>query len=567
MHARLADLETLLHDRFGHQSFRPGQLQIIQSLLDGHDVLAVLPTGAGKSLVYQLAAQLLPGVTLVISPLIALMKDQVEAIEAAGLSVSVINSTRSNAEVAEDLGKLRRDQAKLLYITPERFQNQDFMDALRRLEVSLFVVDEAHCVTEWGHSFRPAYLLLANVIEQLGRPTVLALTATATPWIRDEIIERLGLKAPKLVVREIDRPNLFFEVRRVESEEHDRRMLRHLLIGDCDEYPAELSQQLCDAMHGSGIIYTATTSAAKTTAEWLREWGIAADYYHGQRKKSERARVQDAFMAGELRVIVATNAFGMGVDKPDVRFVIHRDIPASIESYYQEAGRAGRDGELARCALIYRPGDLGRASFLAATGQLKRTDVERLRAGLLAHPYATRRELEQSTDLSKGDLTRLLDLLKSERIVVERRGRFSLRAADFDPAQVSLEGEAHRHAYERSRLAMIRSYAETDACRRRYLLNYFGDDSEDDGCTMCDNDMPRATEQRIVIRPESVPTESPFEIGERVNHNTWGAGIIQRVTDDSLTVLFDTAGYKTLSTATVYEHELLTYPNSALKHN
>jgi len=341
MHTRLADLETLLHDRFGHQSFRPGQLQIIRSLLDGQDVLAVLPTGAGKSLVYQLAAQLLPGVTIVVSPLIALMKDQVEAVEATGLSVSVINSTRSNAEVAEDLGKLQREQAKLLYVAPERFDNQEFMAAVRRLDVSLLVVDEAHCVTEWGHSFRPSYLLLSDAIERLGRPVVLALTATATPWIRDEIVERLRLRAPKLVAREIDRPNLFFEVRRVESEEHDRRMLHHLLMGDGAEYPAELGPRLCDAMHGSGIIYTATTSAAKTTAEWLREWGIVADYYHGQRKKSERERIQDAFMAGELRVIVATNAFGMGVDKPDVRFVIHRDIPASIEAYYQEPAGLG----------------------------------------------------------------------------------------------------------------------------------------------------------------------------------------------------------------------------------
>jgi ATP-dependent DNA helicase RecQ len=556
MHARLADLQTLLQDRFGHQSFRPGQLQIIRSLLDGRDVLAVLPTGAGKSLVYQLAAQLLPGITLVISPLIALMKDQVEAVEAAGLSVSVINSTRSNAEVAEDLHKLRSDQAKLLYITPERFQDRHFMAELRQLHVSLFVVDEAHCVSEWGHSFRPAYLLLSDAIEQLGRPTVLALTATATPWIRDDIVARLGLRAPDLVVREIDRPNLFFEVRRVESEEHDRRMLRHLLMGDCDEYPDELGQQLCQAMQGSGIIYTATTSAAKTTAEWLREWGIAADYYHGQRAKSDRARVHDAFMAGDLRVIAATNAFGMGIDKPDVRFVIHRDIPASLESYYQEAGRAGRDGALARCTLIYRPGDLGRAAFLGSTGQLDQQDVEQLRAGLLAHPRATLAELEHATGLGKGALARLIGLLKQERIVAERRGRFSLHA-DFDPAALSLEHEAHRHAYERSRLDMIRSYAETDLCRRRYVLNYFGDDSEGEHCAMCDIDIPRADEQRIAIQPASEPTIVPFSIGQRVSHTTWGPGIVQRVTDDSLTVLFDTAGYKTLAAATVRERGLL----------
>lgn len=557
MQARLADLQALLRQRFGHQSFRPGQLRIIRSLLDGNDVLAVLPTGAGKSLVFQLVAQLLPGVTLVVSPLIALMKDQVEALEQAGLSVGLINSTRSDAEVSEELGKLRREQAKLLYVTPERFENQEFMAALKGLEISLLVVDEAHCVSEWGHSFRPAYLLLANAIEQLGHPTVLALTATATPWIRTEIVDRLRLRAPDLVVREIDRPNLFFEVRRVESEEHDRRMLRHLLTGDCDEYPPKLDPQLCDAMHGSGIIYTATTAAAKLTAEWLREWGIAADYYHGQRKKSERDRVQNAFMAGDLRVIAATNAFGMGVDKPDVRFVIHRDIPASLEAYYQEVGRAGRDGQLARCALIYRPGDLGRAAFLSASGRLERQDVERLRAGLLKHPRATRHELEQVTGLSKGDLARLVDLLAHERLLAERRGRLTLRVPDFDPAQVSLESEAHRHAYERSRLEMIRGYAEADECRRRYLLNYFGDDSEGERCTMCDSDMPRAGEQRIAIQPAAEPAVAPFSIGERVRHTVWGLGIVQRVAAESLTVLFDTAGYKTLASATVRERDLL----------
>ena len=380
------DIRTILRDRFGHEDFRPGQQRIIHDLLDGRDVLAVLPTGAGKSLVYQLTAQLLPGITLVVSPLIALMQDQEEALEARGIPVGVINSAVSEREVEEDLERAQRVQTKLLYVTPERFENPTFMAEIRQTRISLLAIDEAHAISEWGHDFRPAYLALGSVVEQLGRPPVLALTATATPWIRREIIERLGLRDPDLVVQDVDRPNLVFEARRVDSVAEEERLLERLLHGDgaLDEYHDDehLTGELREAMQGCGIIYTATTKAAKQTAESLCSWGIAADFYHGQRRKSDRARVQAAFMAGDLRVIAATNAFGLGVDKPDVRFVIHRDVPASVEAYYQEAGRAGRDGQLARCTLIYRPTALGRAAFLAGNGHLTLDDLEAAQAAL-----------------------------------------------------------------------------------------------------------------------------------------------------------------------------------------
>ena len=554
------DIQATLREAFGHESFRPGQERAIRALLAGRDTLAIFPTGAGKSLVYQLAAQLLPGATVVVSPLLALMKDQVEALQANGLGVSLLNSTLSHGEAAEQLRRLRREQAKLLYVTPERFENDEFMQAARRLEIGLVVVDEAHCISEWGHSFRPSYLQLPGAIGRLGRPTVLALTATATPWVRGDIVERLGLRDPEVVVRGVDRPNLFFEVRRVESEDHDRRMLRHLFTDDCDEYPPELAPRLCGAMQGSGIIYTATTRAAQETAEWLQSWGVAADYYHGQRSRADRERVQDAFMAGGLRVIAATNAFGLGVDKPDVRFVVHRDIPGSLEAYYQEAGRAGRDGEFARCVLIYRPGDLGRAAFLSAGGQLTPEELRRAWDGMLASPGATQRELRAATGLGQADLTRAVELLKQAGAIAERRRRLHPRDPQFDLARISLEGEEHRRAYERSRVEMMRGYAEADDCRRRFVLSYFGEELAAERCGMCDNDVPRETRQSIAVNPDEElpePIRSPFHPGERVEHASWGAGVVQSVAASSLTVLFDTAGYKTLAAATVQERGLL----------
>jgi ATP-dependent DNA helicase RecQ len=549
------DLKALLH-RFGHTAFRPGQEQVISTVLRGRDVLALLPTGAGKSLAYQLTAQLLPGITVVVSPLIALMQDQVRSLVEQGFEVTFINSTLTDTQAKEELNKLRTTASKLLYITPERFNNQRFMAYMRRASVSLFVVDEAHCISEWGHSFRPSYLALPDAIEKLGRPVVLALTATATSWMRIEIIDRLRMRDPAVVVRGIDRPNLFFEVQRVEAEDEDRRVLQRLLFDENNQSPPEIAQQLTNAMQGSGIIYTATTAAARTTAGWLRQWGIAADYYHGQRKKSDRVRVQDTFMSGELQVIVATNAFGLGVDKPDLRFVIHRDIPGSLEAYYQEAGRAGRDGEFACCVLIYRPGDLGRAAFLTAGGYLTRDEVRQAWPGLLAHPHATKTELTEATGLSKADLTRLLEILKHEKVIVERRGHIQLLKADFDPDMLSLEAEERRREYERSRLEMMRTYAETTRCRRRLLLTYFGDEPEFQECGYCDNDIQADSEQRIEVAPHQTSTTS-FSVGDEVTHAAWGAGIVQEANGEMITVLFEQAGYKTLATDVTEERQLL----------
>jgi ATP-dependent DNA helicase RecQ len=550
------ELQARLVEQFGHTTFRPGQERIIRDLMDGRDVLAVLPTGAGKSLVYELAAQYLPGVTIVVSPLLALMQDQAAQMEAVGVAVGMVNSLQSAGATDAALEKAEQGEEKLLYVTPERFENAEFMEQVQQMTVSLLVIDEAHCISQWGHSFRPAYLLLGDVALQLGRPTILALTATASPMVRQEIVDRLGMRRPDVVVQGVDRPNLFLEVRRVDDEREDRGLLEELLTGDGGRYPAALGDRLQQAMQGSGIIYTATTNAARETARWLKEWGIAADYYHGQRKKADRLRVQAAFMAGELRVIVATNAFGLGIDKPDVRFVVHRDIPANLDAYYQEAGRAGRDGEFARCLLIYRPAELGRAAFLAGSAHISRDDVVRARAGLRAAAGGTLRELEEATGLSKGILAGVLGMLKKDGIVAERRGRVRLLVPDFDVEQVALEDEEQRKAYERSRWEMMRGYAETDSCRRRYILTYFGDTYERQHCDACDNDILHPP----ALAPDSAEAtarDQPFAPQAHVAHAAFGPGTVQRVDGDTLTVLFDAVGYKTLSTALVQEQGLL----------
>jgi ATP-dependent DNA helicase RecQ len=329
---------AVLKRHWGHCEFRLGQWEVIDSILSGRDVLAVLPTGTGKSVCYQLPALMKPGLTLVVSPLIALMRDQVDGLKRRGVSATYIDSTLSRREVDQRLTDAEFGKYRLLYVAPERLSSAAFTSRCERLTIRTVIVDEAHCVSEWGHSFRPSYLEIADTVGKLDSPVVAALTATATPHVRSDILALAGLTNPLVVVTGFDRPNVEWTVYR---EADKRRRIRSILR----------------AVPGSAIVYTGTRRGAEEWAAWLRSQKVEAVHYHGGLSSDAREREQSAWMTDRARVMVATSAFGMGIDKPDVRCVIHVDLPLSLEAYYQEAGRAGRDGRPSQAVLVYRDGD------------------------------------------------------------------------------------------------------------------------------------------------------------------------------------------------------------------
>jgi ATP-dependent DNA helicase RecQ len=335
-------LEKHLEKYFNFSNFRPGQKEVVESILAGKDVVALMPTGGGKSLCFQLPAILSDKISIVISPLIALMQDQVDALCARGISATYINSSLSMDEIDQRLADIRKGKTKIVYIAPERFGNREFQKLFSKLEVYLLAVDEAHCVSQWGHDFRPDYLAVKEYIALLEkRPIVAAFTATATPEVKDDIIERLALENPDVFVRGFDRPNLKFFVREnLKKKERAAEALR-----------------IARSIEGSGIIYAITRKETESLAKYLKENDIKAVAYHAGMAGDKRNRIQNDFMENRYKVIVATIAFGMGVDKADIRFVIHVGMPASPEGYYQEAGRAGRDGEAAFCILLHSKGD------------------------------------------------------------------------------------------------------------------------------------------------------------------------------------------------------------------
>ena len=496
MRHRQPSIEEVAKQSFGYEKLRPGQREAIDAVLNGHDTLVVMPTGFGKSAIYQIAAQLLEGPTLVISPLIALQKDQSEHLEAhdAG-GASVVNSLIPQRAQEEALAEAQQGSTEFLFMAPEQFSHSGRLDAVKAARPSLFVIDEAHCISEWGHSFRPDYLRLDHAIETLGHPTVLALTATASPRVRTEIIERLRMRSPRVFVHGFDRPNLWLGVETAASEERKRSLLIERVRKT--ERP--------------GIIYSATRRHAEEIQAELVQIGIPSAFYHGRLRKADRERMQEQFMRDEVEVMVATSAFGMGVDKPNVRFVFHYEAPDSLDSYYQEIGRSGRDGQPATVVLLYRHGDLNLQKFFKGAGRIDEHVVERVLRTLRQAGQMNADELRRTTALSKIKLTRVLERLReADAISIDKAGNVSLlsNAEDFPrlATQATREHAQHREA-EMDRIERMRTYAESLSCRRANLLRYFGEEAPDE-CGNCDYCQGAGTERvRILAEKEAALAE------------------------------------------------------------
>jgi ATP-dependent DNA helicase RecQ len=533
------DVRTALREKFGFATFHPGQEEVIARVMSGQDTLAILATGAGKSLCYQLPAMVLPGTTLVVSPLIALMKDQIDMLRERGVTnVLALNSTLTEDQETAAIAKIATGEMKIVFVTPEKLEDDAFVATLQMLEIPLFVVDEAHCISAWGHDFRPAYLNLGRVITQLRNPAVLALTATATPAVREDILIQLGIPTVKPIVKGFDRPNLRYEVKRADSEAAKLKILKELFE---------------TGLEGTGIIYTATIKNALEVQHYLHDQlSLPAAVYHSKLQKQDRVSVHELFMQENIRAVVATNAFGLGIDKPNIRFVVHYDLPGSVEAYTQEAGRAGRDGDLSRCILLYRMSDT-RVQNYFLTG--KYPDVEEVQKvfGTLEF-FGTQEGGVSLTDLRKISqlpLTKLKVILallkKSGFIETSSRAKYTLtdNAREKRELLLNLANYETKKSYDQSKLAMMLQYAENSSCRRRFILNYFGEDYESETCGACDNCLHGHRSRQL----------SGYRIADIVYHPKFGQGTIERAEKDLVTVLFPNVGYKTLLASAVSREE------------
>ena len=509
-------LQTL-HQRFGHEAFRPGQDRIIEAVLQGQDALVVMPTGSGKSLCYQLPALMRDGCTIVISPLIALMKDQVDGLHAQKIEATFINSSLSAQEQFERLRACRAGVYKLLYVAPERFRNARFLSAVEQMNVSLFAVDEAHCISEWGHDFRPDYLRLREAIAHLKQPQVLALTATATVDVQGDIVQQLGCPDMQRFVMGFNRSNLTYRVQAQHAIAAKLQLLKELLAAQND---------------GSVIIYAATRRAVEEVAAALSTWGMEVLIYHAGLSDVMRRRAQDAFMARSHRVIVATNAFGMGVDKSDVRSVVHFNLPRTIEAYYQEAGRAGRDGEAAECVVLFSFADVKIQEFLLEQSYPDRSYIEDIYAQLVAlsrrHtevpwrqllPYRSHGSSAMMLDATvkilerAGYVERIAQYGSTEEAAANSMIRLITQPVAVSQLDIDYEALQRRKRHESQKLRQVIRYVNTRRCRRHHILSYFGEPWTLPNCGACDRCLDT---EEAASRPQREPDEAEWVLIQKI---------------------------------------------------
>jgi len=523
-------LDRLAADVLGI-ALRPAQRRALVAITGRGDTLAVLPTGSGKSAIYQVGGLALGGLTVVVSPLIALQRDQLRSMTAHGrVRAVMLNSAQHHAERAAALDELGGGRADFVMLGPEQLANAETMAAIAGgpRPVTLVAVDEAHLVSEWGHDFRPEYLRLADVVEAAGRPPILALTATAAPPVQADITRQLRMRDPQVIVSDFDRPNISLAVRRARHDKPE------------DQAIDDRTVEVVLAHDGPALVYALSHARCESLARRLRLDAYRAEAYHAGLPAAKRGEIQDAFFAGRLDVVVATSAFGMGIDKPDVRTVVHAGVPGSLDEYYQEIGRAGRDGAPAAAVLVYDPRTVRIPRLLAARSKMGDAAVHAVIDAIeAADGRITVKELAGTSQVGRAAASRVVDELL-ELGLVRPDGNDAIRAAPMGDAfrQVSAAG-SRRQAILRSRIEAARGYAESVHCRRAELLGYFGEHYEPP-CKSCDNDDFKPTKRGISDKS-----------GQRVSHRLWGPGTILSRDDHELVIAFDSVGYRHLTAASL----------------